>query len=177
MSIEFFVYKTLRFLILIVAIIFLFLKYFAFPSMVAVFFNSKNLPEGYLPKSQFFYLITFVLLAINLLTPLLINLMKNFLKSSSKQIFNLFDKSINKEYIFQNFENWINLLIAALNTLIFLAILIIARLNATEYTDSVSNYAWFAKFIFALMLVIFIYPFSKIFFYKTPNISNSNATN
>jgi hypothetical protein len=177
MSIEYFVFKTIRFLALITSILFLFLKYFALPSMVAVFFSNKNLPEGYLPKSQFFYLITFLLLIINLLTPLLINISKKIVKSTKQNYFEIFGKKIDKEFLSQNFENWINLIIAALNILVLLAILIISRLNSSEYTDGVNNYEWFSKLIIATILLIIIYPLIKIIFFKSVLISTSNDFN
>ncbi len=163
MTIEFFVFKTLRFLTLIACLVFLFLKYFQLPGLVAVFFNRSNNSEGFLPKDQFFYLISFLLFVVNLLLPLLFILLKKLPDYSFKTINNTLNKKLSKADYLIISENWINFIISSLNTLVLLSILIIARLNATEYSDKVSDYDWFVKLIFSILIIVLIYPFFKIF--------------
>lgn len=163
MTIEFFVFKTLRFLTLIVCLIFLFLKYFQLPDLVAVFFNKSNSSEGFLPKDQFFYLISFILFIVNLFVPILFILLKKLPDLFFDKINNTFKKNLSKNDYLSIAENWINLIITSLNILLLLSILIIARLNATEYSDKVSDYSWFVKLIFSALIIMFAYPFLKLF--------------
>lgn len=163
MTIEFFVFKTLRFLTLIVCLIFLFLKYFQLPDLVAVFFNKYNNSEGFLPKDQFFYLISFILFTVNLFIPILFILLKKLTNHFFDKLNSTFNKNLSKADYLNISENWINLIITSLNILVLLSILIIARLNATEYSDKVSDYSWFVKLIFSALIIMFAYPFLKLF--------------
>ena len=166
MSIEFFTLKSLRFLTLIGAIVVLFLKYYQWPDLVAVFYNNSSKAEGFLPKSQFFYLVSSLLLAINLILPILITLFKKLPDFHFSKVYYFFNKTFNKLTNQEIFENWINLSISSLNLLILLALFLISKLNSTEYNASIGNYGWFLKFTFALIIIMVVYPFFKIFLAK-----------
>ncbi len=177
MAIEYFIFKTCRFLTLIGAIIFLFLKYFALPDMVAVFFGKKGEAAGYLPKDQFFYLLSFLLIIVNILTPLLVTVFKNNPEILISKFNSFFNKNISKNTYSIFFIDWTNLIVAAFNLLILLAILIISRLNATDYVSFLGDYSWFSVFIFSLFLIIFCYPFAKVFFFKSAESDAHNTEN
>ncbi|MES2796323.1 MAG: hypothetical protein V4683_10170 [Bacteroidota bacterium] len=167
MTIEYFVFKTCRFLTLIAAIIFLFLKYFALPDMVAVFYNTKSQAAGFLPKDQFFYLIATLLIVVNIIIPVLIHLFKKFKIEKLSSLGDYFGKTFNLHFYQHNFENWINLIISFLNILILLSLLILGKLNSTEYNSSIGEFNWFSKLAFSCFLILLIYPFAKIFLSKS----------
>ena len=167
MAIEYFIFKTLRFLTLITSIIFLFLKYFSMPDMVAVFFGKSGDMNGYLPKDQFFYLIVFLLVLINLLIPLLSSTFKKSPNNWIESINRFFNKNLKSNKYFEIVTDWANLSITFFNLLVLLSILIISRLNATDYISSVSDYSWFGVFTFSLFIIIGVSPFIKIYFITT----------
>lgn len=175
MAIEYFIFKTLRFLTLITSIIFLFLKYFSMPDLVAVFFGNSGGKNGYLPKDQFFYLIVFLLILINLLIPLLVTTFKKSPIKWMDSLNNFFSKNLKPANYFEIVTDWANLTITIFNLLILLSILIISRLNATEYISSVGEYSWFGILSFSLFLIMLGYPYIKIFFAKNLDLDSQNV--
>lgn len=163
MTIEYFVFKTVRFLSLALVIIFLFLKYYSLPDMVAVFYNNQSKAEGFLPKDQFFYLIGGLLVGINLLTPILINIIKKLPVSFFESFLG---KNVQKSTVNEIFENWINLIISSINIILVLSVLILGRLNSTEYTSNIGDYGWLLKLCFSVIIILFAYPFLKLKFSK-----------
>lgn len=169
MTIEYFVFKTARYLTLISVIIMLFLKYYAMPDMVAVNFNKYNSVSGFLPKDQFFYLTTAILISINLFSPILIAIVKK-LPYTFFEKFNgrMQNSKATKEII----ENWINLTMALVNILILLSILVLAKLNSTEYINNVSDFKWLAYFGIISLIAILIYPIFKWIFISPISVND-----
>ncbi len=170
MSIEYFVLKTWRFLSLGFAILFLFLKYYAMPDMVAVFFNNLSKPEGFLPKNQFYYLFTSLLLAINLLPAFLLFIGKNNLNPILIGLPISFSKKFDNNSFKIWFENCINLTISVLNTILIIAILILAKLNSSEYLVKIGDYNWFLYVLIFGLISIIVYPIFRTIFIKSNNV-------
>jgi hypothetical protein len=162
MTIEYFIFKSGRFFGLAFAILFLFFKYYSLPDMVAVFYNQQSKPEGFLPKDQFFYLISSLLLFINLLFPLLIIIFKKYIFSNKNSKISIGTIEITANQVFEIFQNWINLIITCLNLIILLAVMILAKLNSTEYTTSINNFEWLQIIFFIFIIAAILYPFVKL---------------
>jgi hypothetical protein len=156
MSVTYFIFKTLRYFTLLGAIIFLFLKYYQLPDPVIVYFNSDTSPGGFLPKSQFFYLYLSLLIIPNIILSICYEFIKGFFKKN----FNL--KVPNQALTFAKynsfFENWINLILLLLNFSLMAAIMILGKLNSTEYPVTIANYSWFPLFLALLVIVGIAYP-------------------
>lgn len=162
MTIEYFVYKSGRYLTLALAVLFLFLKYYTLPDMVAVYYNNQSMPEGFLPKDQFFYLVSSLLLFINLLLPLLIIIFKKYILANKDSKISILGNEISSNQVFEIFQNWINLIITSLNLIIFLAVMIIAKLNSTEYTTSINNFEWLQYIFLIFIIIAILYPLLKL---------------
>jgi uncharacterized membrane protein len=160
MSIEYFVLKTGRYASLIFLVIFLFLKYYQLPDPVAVYFQADSKPAGFLPKSQFFYSICAIILIFFIVFQVLLSLLAKHSKTTTGQY--ILGKSIGSPAFKNLTENWINLISTALHTLVMVAVLILAKLNSTEYPVTVANYTWFIPFILVCLAIIIAYPLLKI---------------
>lgn len=149
MTIQHFIFKYGRYATFILFIIVLFLKYFSFPDFVAVNFDNKGEPSGFLPKSQLFYLLITLLILLNTIIPLVSNVYKKYLKiQNPNQIL----------ITALNFENLINLAIFLFNIYLITALFILAKINSSEYTTKITDYIWF---LYALPLI----PASLVFYY------------
>jgi hypothetical protein len=170
MSIEFFILKTWRYLSLIAAVVFLFLKYYALPDMVAVYFSKQAISSGFLPKDQFFYLFATLLLVINIFPSLLI---APFKKLPPSTLPSFLKKYSGTAFLNETFENWINLIIGSVNSILIVSLLILSKINSTEYHTNINDYNWFSTISFIGFILLLVYPFVKIklFAPKSENFS------
>jgi hypothetical protein len=162
MSIEYFVLKSGRYLSLIALVVFLLLKYYQLPDPVAVYFEKNTAAAGFLPKSDVFYSIMGLILGLFALTEVLLSVLNKVLANKNSLV--VWGKTWHKEGFSTFCKNWINLISVTVHSLLILAVLILAKLNSTEYAVTVADYNWYQLTLLLGLFLLILYPVVKLIF-------------
>jgi hypothetical protein len=164
MSIEFFVARAWRYASLIGLVMFLFLTYSGMPEVVGVHFDPKGNADGFIPRSNFFYLIVGLTLVANVLPIMIVKPFGQIPDDAFRKWPNAPLWLGNREGFNEVFGNWMHFLSAVVNTIIIFCIKIIGKLNDNQYHVSVGDYEWLLWMgIFLFLAWLFFFPLRILF--------------
>ena len=166
MSIEFFIARSWRYVSLAALVFFLLWTYTGMPDAVAVHFDNQGVANGFLPKTQVFYVIMALVLVFNIL-PLMLIKPINQLPDAAISILPIKKEwQQNREEFNESISNWLIVLPAIVNTIMLFSIKILGKLNDVQYHSTFSDYNWLAIFILVLFVIWIFYLPVKLLFTK-----------
>ncbi len=154
MTTEFFISRVWRYISMIAFALVLLFTYRGLPDSTAVHFGMDGKADGFLPRTQLFYLAMSVMVVANMLLLLLSN-------SVNKLSFvNGFEWALpawqnNRKAIKDSIVNWINILAAMFNT--FLAFILRSILMLNDDRSNQTNYSYLLIIAMVALLLWLIY--------------------
>ncbi len=128
--------------------------YSLLPDPVAVGFASSGMADFYLEKETIFYiamaLIVFNNVVIRAMARQLPKVPTSLLPIPNRKAWTDYRATLNEHLI-----NWLNCLVAAINTIMALSLFALATLNSTQYKADVFSFAWLFYLGLGTLIIIF----------------------
>ncbi len=156
MSIEFFLFRALKWILLIVFAISLLFVYRGLPDPAAVHFDMDGQPDGFLPKTQIFYLLGGIVILFNILVGTVAKLVLKV------PISNEFLKSKGQEEVRMVFAHFFNFFLVLLNAYAAYITRVLIMTNDSRTSDT--DYSYLGSMALVFILIWLIYPIARIIF-------------
>lgn len=146
--------------------------YSVFPEMVGFAFDSAGAPIEFTTKDNIFY-ISMVVILLNNVVLRTVSKQVHKIPSSILPIPNRSAWAANLPELHEVLTNWLNALMAAINTIGAFTLAVLATVNSNQFTYKLSSFEWFPYLSFALLAIIMIAP--PLVFLRKPAPDSENG--
>jgi uncharacterized membrane protein len=155
MKVSTFAIKIWRVFSMAVVLIAAAFTYSVLPESVGVHFDTKGLPDVFMTKSVVFYTAVAIILVNNVV---ILNLSKQVLKLPNEllPIPNQAEWGQSRTLLNEHFKNWFYCIMAAVNTVLALAILALGNVNSTQFKYKLADYEWLGYFAIVTFFLIVV---------------------